>query len=157
MKVRIGQGIDAHKIKKGDFIILGGVKIPAPFSLEGYSDADVLLHAVTDALLGSVSDYDIGYYFPPGIKENKNRDSKDFILFAKSKVKECGFSIGNLDCTIICEKPKISDYREDIRKNISDLLEINLSQVSIKATTTEKLGFTGREEGIVATAVVLVS
>jgi len=157
MKLRIGQGIDAHKVKKGEFIILGGVKIPAPYSLEGHSDADVLLHAITDALLGSVSDYDIGYYFPPGKMENKNRNSKDFLLFAASKVKECGFSVGNIDCTLICEKPKISDYRDEIRKNIASLLEINIFQISVKATTTEKLGFTGREEGIVATAIVLVN
>ncbi|MDH5716821.1 MAG: 2-C-methyl-D-erythritol 2,4-cyclodiphosphate synthase [Spirochaetia bacterium] len=157
MKLRIGQGFDIHKTKAGDTVILGGVKIPAEFSLEGHSDADVLLHAVTDSLLGAVSENDIGYHFPPGKIENKNRESKDFLLFAYNKIKAMGYRILNIDTNIICEKPQITPYKEKICQNIASLLNLEISQVSVKATTSEKLGFTGREEGIVSTAIVLLS
>lgn len=156
MQFKIGQGFDVHAVEKGNEVILGGMHIPAPFALKGFSDADVLLHAITDALLGAVAEHDIGFYFPPGKEENKNRASKDFLLFAYNLVLEKGYKLVNLDSTVLCEQPKVNPHREDIRKNIAKILQVKEEQISVKATTSEKLGFTGRGEGIAAQAVVLI-
>lgn len=153
---RIGQGLDVHQTQKGKQVTLGGIKIPAPFSLKGHSDADVLLHAITDALLGAVSEHDIGYFFPPSQAENKDRDSCDFLEFAYKLVKDKGYVLGNLDATLICEHPKIGTHRENLQTNIARILQVEKEKISIKATTSEKLGFTGREEGIAAQCVVLL-
>lgn len=156
MNFRIGQGFDVHKIVPGDGVILGGVKISANIALEGYSDADVLLHAVTDALLGAIGERDIGTHFPPGKEDNKNRDSREFLQFAIEKMEQKGYSLGNIDITVIAEKPKINPYYEKIHSSLKNIFQCKDEQVSLKATTTEKLGFTGREEGIAALAVILV-
>lgn len=153
---RIGQGFDVHDVKEGSEIILGGVSLPSTFALKGFSDADVLLHAITDALLGAIAEKDIGHFFPPNKKENKNRNSSDFLLFAHKLVKQKGYHIGNIDTTVICEQPKINPHRDKIQDNISKILQIKPEQISIKATTTEKLGFIGRLEGIAAMAIVLL-
>jgi len=156
MEWKIGQGFDVHAITEGDSIILGGVTIPAPFSLEGYSDADVLLHAITDAVLGAVGGRDIGYHFPPGQEENKDRDSREFLRFAVEFAREKGYSLGNLDATVIAERPKLNPYFEKMIPIIADILQTPEENISLKATTTEKLGFTGRMEGIAALAVVMM-
>lgn len=155
-RFRIGQGYDVHAICEGNGIILGGVKIPASFGLDGFSDADVLSHALTDALLGALALGDIGDHFPPGREENRNRDSLEFLDFAIKRLRQEGYELANADCTVICEAPKISPHRELISESLAKCLSVNSDQVSIKATTTEKLGFTGRGEGIAALAVVLI-
>ncbi|RME92205.1 MAG: 2-C-methyl-D-erythritol 2,4-cyclodiphosphate synthase [Candidatus Hydrogenedentota bacterium] len=154
--MRIGYGEDVHKTCPGNKVILGGIEIPAPFSLEGVSDADVVLHAVTDAILGALALGDIGDFFPPNAEENKNRNSKDFLSFAVEQIKMHKMKIANLDVTILCERPKISPYKNTIRENIARICQISKDQVSIKATTTEKLGFIGKEEGLAAKAIVLL-
>lgn len=156
MNFRIGQGFDVHASLPGDGIILGGVKIPTDISLKGYSDADVLLHAVTDALLGAIGERDIGFHFPPGEKENKNRDSREFLEFAMEKMQKKGYILGNLDITVIAEKPKVNPYHDLILESLVGILQCKKDQIALKATTTEKLGFTGREEGIAVLAVILV-
>lgn len=153
---RIGQGFDVHETKTGSEIILGGVSLSAPFALEGFSDADVLLHAITDALLGAIAQNDIGHFFPPHEEKNRNRSSKDFLQFAQNLIEKKGYAIANIDSTIICEQPKINPHREKIQNNIAHLLQLEKEQISVKATTTEKLGFTGRQEGIAAMAIVLL-
>ncbi|MES0489150.1 MAG: 2-C-methyl-D-erythritol 2,4-cyclodiphosphate synthase [Leptospirales bacterium] len=156
MNFRIGSGFDVHATIPGDFVILGGVKISAPFSLAGHSDADVLLHAITDAVLGSVASGDIGVHFPDTLPENKNRDSSEFLLFAIEEAARKGYELGNLDAVILCEAPKIAPHRDEIIQKISDWFQVAQSAISIKATTTEKLGFTGRAEGIAAQASILM-
>lgn len=156
LKIRVGQGFDIHPTKPGNTIVLGGVTIPAPFSLSGHSDADVLLHAITDALLGALGEKDIGYYFPPTEKVNENRSSVDFLNFALAKIKEKGFSLANIDCNILCEEPKILPYREKIIENLSKLMGILPEQISVKGRTLEKLGALGRKEGLAALATVLL-
>jgi len=156
MSFRIGSGFDVHATTAGKFVILGGVKIKAPFSLAGHSDADVLLHAITDALLGAVASEDIGTHFPDSTPENKNRDSSEFLLFAIEEAARKGYELGNLDAVIICEAPKIAPHRKEIIKNISTWFHVTQSAISVKATTTEGLGYTGRGEGIAAQASVLL-
>jgi 2-C-methyl-D-erythritol 2,4-cyclodiphosphate synthase len=157
MNIRIGQGIDFHRLEKGLNLRLGGVSILSEKGCVAHSDGDVLLHAICDALLGAAGLMDIGYYFPDTSPEFKNIDSiillkKTFIL-----IKEKGFSVINIDSTVCLEKPKISSLIPEMRTAISAVVETAPDDVSIKATTTEKLGFTGREEGIIAIAVVLLS
>lgn len=154
--IRIGQGFDVHRVKPGNKIILGGIEIESKFSLEGFSDADVLLHALTDAILGALALGDIGDHFPQGKSENKDRNSADFIQFALKLASEKGYEIVNVDCTVIAEKPAIKPVRESIRQNIARLLYVGIDQISIKATTTEQLGFTGRAEGLACMAVILL-
>ncbi len=156
MDLRIGQGIDFHKFEYGRKMIIGGVEFNSPFGLKGHSDADVLLHAITDAILGAIGENDIGYHFPDTDNRFKNENSKVFLEKALTLVKEKGFKISNLDATILCEKPKINPLRDRIRENIASILQIEKERVNIKATTTEKMGFIGRTEGIGAIAVVLL-
>jgi len=157
MSIRIGQGIDFHRLEKGLDLWIGGIKIPSEKGCVAHSDGDVLLHAICDALLGAAGLKDIGNYFPDSSAEYKNIDSK--ILLGKTfiLIKEKGYSVINIDSTVCLENPKISRFSQEMRNVISAILETEQDNISIKATTTEKLGFTGREEGIVAVAVVLLS
>ena len=156
MNFRIGMGYDVHATQQGSSIILGGISIPSPFSLRGHSDADVLLHAITDALLGALNLGDIGDHFPDSSTENKNRNSADFLQHAHECIIKEGYSISNIDTIVICEKPKISPHKQSISENIASILAIEPNQISVKATTTEKLGPMGRGEGIAAKAIVLL-
>ena len=156
MNIRTGCGFDVHRIKPGNHIILGGIQIPADFSLEGVSDADVLLHAVTDAILGAIGEQDIGYHFPPADSRNINRASIDFVSFAIAKMKQKGYQLSNIDVTIICERPKMNAYRFQIQQSLAAMMNVDAERVNIKATTTETLGFTGRGEGIAVMASALV-
>jgi 2-C-methyl-D-erythritol 2,4-cyclodiphosphate synthase len=157
MNIRIGQGIDFHRLEKGVNLFLGGVSVPSEKGCVAHSDGDVLLHAVCDALLGAAGLRDIGYYFPDTSAEYKNIDSKILLGKTFDLVKEKGFSVINIDSTVCLETPKISSYIPSMRNVISALVETDPDNVTVKATTTEKLGFTGREEGIIAIAVVLLS
>jgi 2-C-methyl-D-erythritol 2,4-cyclodiphosphate synthase len=157
MSIRIGQGIDFHRLEKGLDLWLGGIKIPSEKGCVAHSDGDVIIHAICDALLGAAGLKDIGYYFPDSSPEYKNIDSK--ILLGKTfiLIREKGYSVINIDSTVCLENPKIARFSQEMRNVISAILETEQDNISIKATTTEKLGFTGREEGIVAMAVVLLS
>jgi len=155
--IRIGQGIDFHRLDKGIDLWLGGIKIPSEKGCVAHSDGDVLLHAICDSLLGAAGLKDIGYYFPDTDNRFKNIDSKILLKNTFYLVREKGYSINNLDCTICLEKPKIAPYIEEMKNAISSIIETDRDNVAIKATTTEKLGFTGREEGVVALAVVLLT
>ena len=154
MDIRIGNGFDVHAFDTGKFVILGGIKIPHTFKLCGHSDADVVLHAITDAIFGALAEGDIGTHFPPDDDKWKDASSDIFLKYAQKLAKGRNFIIGNVDCTVICEKPKIKPHAELIKTNIQNILNLNEDRVSIKATTSEKLGFTGREEGIAALATV---
>lgn len=156
----VGMGFDVHKFDKpakDSFVTLCGIQIPCFAKLIGHSDADVALHALTDALLGAIGKGDIGDHFPPSDGKWKNADSKIFVENTLQLISDMNATIENIDLTIICEKPKISDYKEAMKKCLSDLLSLPLSSVNVKATTTEKLGFTGREEGIAAQACATLS
>ncbi|MBU1377967.1 MAG: bifunctional 2-C-methyl-D-erythritol 4-phosphate cytidylyltransferase/2-C-methyl-D-erythritol 2,4-cyclodiphosphate synthase [Alphaproteobacteria bacterium] len=154
--VRMGQGIDAHRFGPGDAVWLGGVQILHDMGLVGHSDADCALHALTDAVLGAIADGDIGEHFPPSDPQWKGASSDRFLVHAVSRVAARGGRILNADLTLICERPKIRPHRDAMRARIADLLGIPIDQVSVKATTTEGMGFTGREEGLMAQAVVAV-
>jgi len=154
--IRIGHGFDVHRLIGNRKLILGGVEIPFEKGLEGHSDADVLCHAIGDAMLGAAALGDLGKFFPPDDPRWKDADSLKILADIDELVRHAGYRIGNIDATLILEKPKIAPYREQMRKNIASVLNINIEKVSIKATTTERLGFTGREEGIAAEAVVLL-
>lgn len=151
-----GSGYDVHRICEGKTLWLGGVEIEAGFSLLGHSDADVALHAITDAVLGAIAEGDIGDHFPPSDDQWKNARSDVFLKHAIDLTKQKSAMLDHVDVTIICEQPKIKPHREAIRQTLSDLCKLPLSRISVKATTTEKLGFTGRGEGISASAVVSV-
>ena len=153
---RIGQGFDVHGFGPGDHVWLCGVKIDHDKALVGHSDADVGLHALTDALLGAIGKGDIGDHFPPSDPKWRGVDSGVFLKHAASWVAAHGGRIANVDVTLICERPKIAPHREAMRARVADLLAISLDRVSVKATTTEGLGFTGRAEGIAAQAVAMV-
>lgn len=154
--VRTGLGFDVHAFEPGDFIMLCGVKIPHNRKLKGHSDADAGLHAVTDAVLGAIAAGDIGDHFPPSDNKWKNVASNIFLRHAAKLVREKNGEILNVDLTLVCETPKISPYREQMRKSLADIMEIDLDRVSVKATTTETLGFTGRNEGLAAQALATV-
>ncbi|HWO94748.1 MAG TPA: 2-C-methyl-D-erythritol 2,4-cyclodiphosphate synthase [Bacillus sp. (in: firmicutes)] len=156
MNIRIGQGFDVHQFAEGRPLIIGGIEIPYHVGLLGHSDADVLLHTISDALLGAVAKGDIGKHFPDTSEEFKGADSAELLKQVWDMVKAEGYELSNVDCTIIAQKPKMAPYIEAMRERIAALLEVNTSQVNVKATTTEKLGFTGREEGIAAQAAVLI-
>lgn len=153
---RIGQGYDVHQLVEGRPLIIGGVNIPYEKGLLGHSDADVLLHTVADASLGAIGEGDIGRHFPDTDPKFKDADSAVLLEHVWKLVKQKGYRLGNIDCTIIAQKPKMAPYIEEIRQRIADLLEGDVDQVNVKATTTEKLGFTGRGEGIAALAVILL-
>lgn len=154
---RIGQGFDVHQLVEGRPLIIGGITIPYEKGLLGHSDADVLLHTVADAVLGAIGAGDIGKHFPDTDPEFKDADSAKLLEHVWSLVKSEGYSLVNADCTIIAQKPKMAPYIDDMRARIAELLEATVEQVNVKATTTEKLGFTGRSEGIAAQAVVLLT
>ncbi|EAA0092355.1 2-C-methyl-D-erythritol 2,4-cyclodiphosphate synthase [Listeria innocua] len=154
--IRIGQGYDVHKLDYDRELIIGGIKIPYEKGLLGHSDADVLLHAVTDAIIGAIGALDIGHFFPDTDMAYKDADSAELLAEIWRQVEAEGFKLGNLDATIIAEKPKMAPYVELMKRRIAELLHAEPSQVNVKATTTEKLGFTGREEGIASLAVVLL-
>ncbi|TDQ34686.1 2-C-methyl-D-erythritol 2,4-cyclodiphosphate synthase [Aureibacillus halotolerans] len=154
--MRIGQGFDVHQFEQGRPLIIGGVDIPHSMGLAGHSDADVLLHAISDALLGAVGEGDIGKHFPDTDPKYKDADSKKLLQHCYGLVKAKGFTLGNLDATIICQKPKMAPYISTMNATIACLLESEVVNINIKATTTEALGFVGREEGIAAQAVVLL-
>jgi len=157
VETRIGQGYDVHRFCPGDHVMLCGVKIPHDKGLDGHSDADVGLHALTDALLGAVGAGDIGLFFPPTEAKWKNVESGVFLRHAAEKAEKNGGRIINVDVTLICERPKMTVYRDEMVKSVADILKITVDRVNIKATTTERLGFTGRNEGIAASAVAAVS
>ena len=156
MPIRIGHGYDVHRLVEGRKLMLGGVTIPFARGLDGHSDADVLVHALCDALLGSLSLGDLGIHFPDTDPRYKDSDSLELLKRVLNMVKEKGFSIGNIDATVIAEQPKISGYIDQMKDTIAHTTGIDREQISIKATTTEGLGFVGRGEGIAAHAVVLV-
>ncbi len=155
-KYRIGMGYDVHKLVKNRELWIGGVKIEHELGLLGHSDADVLIHAICDALLGAVNERDIGYHFPDTSDEFKDVDSK--ILLAKTVeiIRGKGYEIGNIDVTVCAERPKINPHIPNMKHILANVMNISEEDISIKATTTERLGFVGREEGIAAYAVTLV-
>lgn len=155
--MRIGQGIDVHPFDEGRPLVLGGVRISETGGLRGHSDADVVLHALTDALLGATGAGDIGQYFPSDDERWRNAESSRFIREAKSILAERNFGVDNIDITIIAEKPRIAPHREAIAASIAKMLDLPRGHVNVKATTTDHLGFIGRGEGICAMAVVLIS
>ncbi len=157
MNLRIGQGIDFHQLESGLDLWLGGVKIPSEKGCVAHSDGDVLIHAICDALLGAAGLRDIGYYFPDTDSKYKNIDSKILLKSTFELVRQKGYSIINIDSTICLEKPKVAPFIQQMKDIISEIVESNSGNIGIKATTTEKMGFIGREEGITAIAVAMLS
>ncbi|MBR0629507.1 2-C-methyl-D-erythritol 2,4-cyclodiphosphate synthase [Bacillus altitudinis] len=153
---RIGQGFDVHQLTEGRPLIIGGVTIPYEKGLHGHSDADVLLHTVADACLGAIAEGDIGRHFPDTDPEFKDADSFKLLQHVWALVKEKGYTLVNIDCTIMAQKPKMAPYIQPMCEKIAEALEADVTQVNVKATTTEKLGFTGRGEGIASQATVLL-
>ena len=154
---KTGMGFDVHRFEAGDTVILCGIDIPHTAKLAGHSDADVGLHAITDALLGALGDGDIGDHFPPSDPQWKGAPSDKFLAFAADRVRSQNGDINHVDVTLICERPKIGPHRDAMRARLAEIMSIPISHISVKATTTEKLGFTGREEGIAAQAVATIS
>lgn len=154
--IRIGHGFDVHRLVEGRKCIIGGVDIPFEKGLDGHSDADVLLHAICDALLGAAALGDIGKHFPPSDMRYKGIDSRQLLRHVVLMLKDKGFAIGNVDATVICEAPKLSAHTAQMCSNIAEDCNADVSRINIKATTTEKLGFTGRGEGIAAEAVCVL-
>ncbi|WP_370452073.1 2-C-methyl-D-erythritol 2,4-cyclodiphosphate synthase [Amylibacter sp. SFDW26] len=152
MDIRVGNGFDVHKLGEGDHVILCGVKIPFDRGLIGHSDADVGMHAITDAIFGAMAEGDIGQWFPPNDDQWKGAASDIFLKKAVETSTSRGFTITNIDCTLICEQPKIGPNALAMRKTLSDITGLELERISVKATTSETLGFTGRGEGIAAQA-----
>lgn len=152
MDIRLGNGFDVHAFEDGDHVTLCGVDIPHDKALKGHSDADVGMHAVTDAIYGALAQGDIGRHFPPSEAEWKGADSAIFLRHAVNLAKEMGFAISNIDCTLICERPKVGPHAAAMTARMSEIMGLDADRISIKATTSEKLGFTGREEGIAALA-----
>jgi len=155
--IRIGQGFDVHAFGPGDQIVLGGITIPFNRGFVAHSDGDVLLHALTDALLGAAGLGDIGQWFPDTDEQYKNADSAVLLTTVWRAICDQGWQLGNADMTIIAQRPKLSPYREDIRQNIARILNVRAELIGLKATTTESLGFVGREEGVASQAVVLLA
>jgi len=155
--MRIGIGHDAHKLKEGKKLILGGVNIPYEYGLEGVSDADVLVHAIIDALFGAAALGDIGKHFPPSDSQYKGIDSMILLQRCIEKLEDEGYKINNIDSTIVAQNPKMAPHLEKMRENIAKVCKIEVGAVSVKATTTEKMGYEGRGEGISALAVCLIN
>ncbi|MXP28505.1 bifunctional 2-C-methyl-D-erythritol 4-phosphate cytidylyltransferase/2-C-methyl-D-erythritol 2,4-cyclodiphosphate synthase [Porphyrobacter algicida] len=151
--IRVGQGFDVHRLVRGEELWLGGIQLDSEMGLAGHSDADVALHALVDAMLGALGAGDIGSHFPPSDPQWKGAASSKFVQYAAELVQQSGYTLAHADLTIICEAPKIGPHRESMRARIAELLGIEIARISVKATTTEKLGFTGRGEGIAAQAV----
>lgn len=154
--LRVGHGYDVHRLATGRALILGGVTVPYDRGLDGHSDADVLVHAVMDALLGAAAAGDIGKLFPDSDEAFRGISSIELLRRVKLHLDSISFAVVNIDATIVAQEPKLSPYREDMRQNIADALGVDVAQVSVKATTEERLGFTGSGEGIAAHAVVLI-
>ena len=154
--MRIGHGYDVHRLVLGRDLILGGVKIPYELGLDGHSDADVLLHAVMDALLGAAALRDIGYHFPDTDQRYKGADSMELLRQVGRKIAAAGYRVGNIDVTMIAQKPKLKEFIPAMAENIAEALEIEKSRVNVKATTEEHLGFTGSGEGMSCHAVCLL-
>ena len=154
--MRIGHGYDVHKLVEDRKLILGGVEIPYEKGLLGHSDADVLLHAISDALLGAVALGDIGKHFPDTDMAYKDADSRKLLRHVITLIKENGYSVGNIDCTVIAQRPKLKDYIDTMRRNIADDCNVDISCINVKATTEEGLGFTGDGSGISAHAVCII-
>ena len=154
--MRIGHGYDVHKLVEGRDLILGGVKIPHTLGLLGHSDADVLLHAVSDALLGAAGLGDIGKHFPDTDPQYKGADSLKLLEIVAQRVKEAGYRVSNIDVTMIAQKPKLRPHIEQMEANIASAVGVDVSRINVKATTEEKLGFTGTEEGMSCHAVCLL-
>lgn len=153
---RIGQGFDVHQLTEGRPLIIGGITIPYEKGLLGHSDADVLLHTISDACLGAIGEGDIGRHFPDTDPEFKDADSAKLMEHVWQLVKEKGYELVNADCTIIAQKPKMAPYIQQMKERIAQLLDADPEQINVKATTTEKLGFTGRGEGIASQVAVLL-
>lgn len=156
MKIRVGMGYDVHALVEGRDLWLGGIKIEHEKGLLGHSDADVLIHAICDALLGAANMRDIGYHFPDNAGEFKNIDSKILLEKTVGIIATKGYRVGNIDATVCAERPKLKNHIPVMQETLAHVMGIDVDDVSIKATTTEKLGFTGRQEGISAYAVVLI-
>ena len=156
MDVKIGFGYDSHRFNKGDYIVVGGVKIAFDKGLDAHSDGDVLLHALTDALLGAAGLGDIGTWFPDTDSKYKNIDSGALVKQVVQKLAEKNFVVGNIDSTVLLEKPKLAEHIPVMQKNISDLLNVSTSDINIKATTNEGMGFIGRGEGVAANVVAIL-
>ena len=156
MNIKIGIGYDVHQLAEGYEFWLGGIKIENPKGAVGHSDADVLIHAICDALLGAANLRDIGYHFSDTSVEFKGIDSKILLKRVIKLLKEKGYTVGNIDSIIILQRPKIQQFIEEMKTTLATVMDIDTENISIKATTTEKLGFTGREEGIAAQAVVMI-
>jgi len=156
MTIRIGHGFDVHKLVEGRACIIGGVDIPHDKGLDGHSDADVLLHAICDALLGAAALGDIGKHFPPSDDRYKGIDSRALLRHVVALLANRQYAVGNIDATVICEAPKLSKHTVAMVANIASDCAVNVDQINIKATTTEKLGFTGRGEGVAAEAVCTI-
>lgn len=156
MQFRIGQGFDVHAFGEGDHVMLGGVRVPHACGVLAHSDGDVVLHALCDAILGALALGDIGVHFPPTDARWKGADSRAFVRHCNALIHERGWRVGNCDITVICERPKVGPHAQAMRGLIAADLGIDLDAVSVKATTSEKLGFTGRGEGIAAQAACLL-
>ncbi len=156
MNIRVGFGYDVHRLVEGRELWLGGIKIPHSLGLLGHSDADVLIHAICDALLGAANMRDIGFHFPDTSEETHNIDSKILLRKTIELIASKGFKVGNIDATICAEQPKINPHVEKMKECLADVIATDIDNISIKATTTERLGFTGRKEGISAYATVLI-
>ncbi len=156
MKVRVGFGYDVHALVPERDLWLGGGKIEHTMGLQGHSDADVLIHAICDALLGAANMRDIGYHFPDTAGEYKDIDSKILLFDTMELLRDAGYTLGNIDATVAAERPKLNPHIPEMKRVMADVLQVDVEDISIKATTTEKLGFTGRQEGIAAYATVLI-
>ena len=156
MKIRVGFGFDVHKLVTGRELWLGGIRLEHEMGLLGHSDADVLIHAICDALLGAANMRDIGYHFPDNSADFKNIDSKILLAKTVKLIAGKGYRVGNVDATVCAERPKLKKFSPEMQEVLARVMEVDVDDVSIKATTTEKLGFTGREEGISAYATVLI-
>jgi 2-C-methyl-D-erythritol 2,4-cyclodiphosphate synthase len=154
--IRVGQGYDVHRFGEGDHIILGGVRIPHQQGLVAHSDGDVLIHAICDALLGAAAMGDIGHHFPDNMSEYADADSRELLREVISLLAQAGFEVSNVDATIVAQSPRMGPHIDQMRQLIADDVRVAISQINIKATTTERLGFTGREEGIAVHAIALV-
>ena len=155
-KIRVGQGVDVHPFQEGRRCILGGIEIPSPKGLAGHSDADVVVHALMDALLGAIGESDIGVHFPNTDESLAGADSCVLLTKVDGLLSQRGWQVVNVDITVLAEKPKIAPYTKEMKEKLAPLIRVTPQDISIKATTTERLGFVGREEGIAALAVVLL-
>ena len=152
MDIRLGNGFDVHAFGPGDHVTLCSIDIPHTHGLVGHSDADVAMHTVTDAIYGALAEGDIGRHFPPSDPQWKGADSVIFLRHACELSRQAGFEISNIDCTLICERPKIGPHAQAMRERMAEIMSLSINRISIKATTSERLGFTGREEGIACIA-----